>query len=152
MTREKVNAALARVRQAHVDDANYPLDAPSGDGQHTWFQLLQKLDQTKDLTLLLPLLNVPDFVRPHLEELLRGRHGRAVPSYLPMSEKSAAIELMADFVRAFKDEGGSDKEVEFITAKLANGIDRRQLNDALTGKRSALRSQAQRRAARKGAN
>ena len=117
----RVQKVLAIFSEAlHADD--WPLEAPSPDGKHSWFQLLEKLDRTKDPALLLPLLNVPDHVRPHFEDMLARRYrlhyrphqGKTLPSYLPMSLTAADVELGAWLVQHLKVKGLTEQETEKV--------------------------------------
>ncbi len=88
-----------------------------------WVAILEKLDETLDPAVLLPLLNVPDEVRRHFKDALEKRlmlchrPGRpAIPSYLPMSLTAARKRLAATFIRYFKYHGvPKDKAVELTT-------------------------------------
>ena len=88
-----------------------------------WRTILWQLDETKDPSVLLPLLNVPDEVKPHFEDALKRRlmlcprSGRpATPSYNQMSQTEARKRVAAMVVRYFKDHGvQKDKAVELTT-------------------------------------
>jgi hypothetical protein len=137
-----------------LNDAPHPLDQPSTDGDHSWLELLEKLDQTKDPSLLLPLLDVPDHVRPHFEEMLGKRlklrcrtgHGRSVPSYHAYTEALAGVELAVEFMRRLRAAGVAKEDRTKIASWL--DVDQNRLSDALKGNLSAERRQRARRAAR----
>src|SRR5262249_3735063 len=81
-------------------EASRPLDV-----EGKWVAILEKLDETLDSSVLLPLLKVPAKVRPHFEDALKRRlmlchrpgQGRTTPSYLPMSLTEARTRLAAAF-------------------------------------------------------
>jgi len=103
-------------------EANNPLHQLSADGKHTWFELLKELDKTRDPSLLLPLLNVPDDVREHFKQVLSAhrmirRHGqgRTKFGYIASTEKEIRVHLAAEFVRYLRDAGVSKNDRdEFI--------------------------------------
>jgi hypothetical protein len=131
------------------------------DVEAKWFAILEKLDETKDPSVLLPLLNVPDEVRPHFRDALEKRlmlchrtgHGKTIPSYLPMSLTEATARLLATYVRYLKGHGVSeDKAVELMA--LVHDPDDDKLPDKLrdinSGKVSSARNQRARRARARG--
>jgi hypothetical protein len=108
------------------------------------------LAATKDPSVLPPLLDVPDDVRPHFEEALKSRRqGRpSIPSYLPMSLTDATAELAATFVRYLKVHGKpEDQAIELMTL-IYDEVTPNKLRDVLSGKSSSVRSLKKRRRAR----
>jgi hypothetical protein len=116
------------------------------------FAILEKLDETLDPSVLLPLLNVPDEVRPHFEDALKKRlmlchrPGRPpIPSYLPMPETEATTQLAATFVRYLKAHGApEDAAIELMA--LVYELKPNKLFDVVSGKSSSVRNLKARRA------
>jgi hypothetical protein len=117
-----------------------------------WVAILMKLD-AGDLMALLPLLNVPEEVRPHFEDAfkrlkLKRRKGRPpIPSYMPMAENEAAADLAAWIVRYLTARGApEDKASEYMS--LIYKVPPSKLEAVLKGKASGVRNLRKRRAAR----
>jgi hypothetical protein len=122
-----------------------------------WYPILEQLD-AGDLMPLLPLLNVPEEVKPHFKQAFkrlkasRREQGRPpVPSYMPMAPNEANAIQAAEFVNRLK-EGGADKEKATELMSLMLQIPITKLRAVLDGKASGarnLRARRARRAARK---
>ena len=77
-----------------------------------YIDLLDALDRTKDPTLLLPYLKVPEAARPHFEDLFarlefktrKGRRADAKKSYKP-SDELIRLKMARDQVRAARRRG-----------------------------------------------
>ena len=128
-----------------------------------WFPILEQLD-AGDPTVLLPYLQVPAHVRPHVEVILRDRklkrqgekmkHGKKlptgrppVPSYMPMALNEAYAIQAAQYVNLLK-EGGADEEKAIELISLMLGHTATKLRAVLKGKASGARNLRARRAAR----
>jgi hypothetical protein len=112
-----------------------------------YFNLLDNLDQTKDPSLLLPYLNIPNEMRPHFEELFTRLKFKSVnrkPSSYQLTGKLQRVWLALDQVRSAMLRGVSRDDA---IAKAAKGfrIDRTALVSALEGRHRSLWA-AQRRA------
>jgi hypothetical protein len=131
---------------AHLKSQTYLVEAK-------WVAILEKLDETMDPSVLLPLLKVPEKVRPHFEDALKKRlmlchrpgQGQTTPSYLPMSLTEATTRLAATFVRYLKAHGVSeDKAIELMA--LVYELEPDKLRDVVSGKASSVRNLRLRRA------
>jgi hypothetical protein len=128
-----------------------------------WLTILMQLD-AGDPTVLLPYLQVPAHVQPHVEVILRDRKlkrqgekmkqgkklptGRPpVPSYMPMAPKEAYAIQAARFVTLLK-EGGADEEKAIELMSLMYNVPASKLRAVLKGKASGARNLRARRAAR----
>jgi hypothetical protein len=111
------------------------LDFPTG-----WIDLLDKLDRTKDPRLLLPYLNVPEVVRPHLADLF-DRHTlksrtRRTPSY-QRTPAQLRLGLAVDHVKNRKR--GESQKAAIDDAVREWGVSHSALTKALKGRHAAFR-------------
>jgi len=138
-----------------------------------WYPILEQLD-AGDPTVLLPYLQVPAHVRPHVEVILRDRKlkrqgekmkqgkklptGRPpVPSYMPMALKEACAIQAARFVTLLVERGANEaKAIELASLMSYEGVryegvpvPASKLRAVLHGKASGVRNLRARRAARK---
>jgi hypothetical protein len=114
-----------------------------------YIELLDRLDQTKDPSHLLPYLDIPEEMRPHFEDLFQ-RHklksiSRKPPSY-QLSDYLQRLWIAVDHVKsAVRRHEPRDDAI----AKAAKDyrVDHRALTSALLGKHRPLRV-AQRRSSK----
>ena len=129
-----------------------------------WFPILEQLD-AGDPTVLLPYLQVPAHVRPHVEVILRDRKlkrqgekmkqgkklptGRPpVPSYMPMALKEAYAIQAARFVTLLVEGGANEAKASELMSLMYKGVPATKLRAVLKGKASGARNLRARRAAR----
>ena len=148
-------------------EGDYPLEEKY-DGEHSYLWLLEELEKTKDPSLLLPLLKLPEKVLPHFQDLLGKRRliGRkeegnnALSRYKPAQESDIVMTIMANLVRILKVKDVPEEEaLDFIAAEFLPdcrrdfgydaSFNRHMLELELNGKRSARRNMKKRRATKK---
>jgi len=140
--------------QAEIDAGIEAGDYPLGE----WFSILEQLDAGNPMVLL-PLLNVPEEVKPHFEDAFRrlklikkGQRRPPIPSYrlasVPEAKATQAARLVSELVELGANE---EKSIELVSLLYKGVPTRTKLEAVLKGKASGvrnLRAARARRAAR----